>query len=158
MTDENQIAEKVRKAVRKDNNYLAYNLPSYDKKKGYEKGYLKVDGETIETPPYSFSEVSDIVKKAFEELYKVKSVEPIGFRGEIFHSDSKSLEIYATGGAGLLEFKVKRKKEGSRVISPRVLPSFSATSHPGTSTRGRPREVSRSSLRLLTLRTSRNSW
>ncbi len=111
MTDENLLRDRIRRAVQKDYNYLAYNLPPYDRQKGYEKGYLKIEGETIETPPYSFSEISDVVRKAFEELYKVKTVEPIGFRGEIFHSDSKSLEVYATGSAGLLEFKVKGKKE-----------------------------------------------
>ena len=108
MAEEKEILDKLKKAVKKDYNYIAYNLPHYDK--GYGKGYLKIDGETIETPAYSFTEISDIVKKAFEELYKVKNVEPNGFRGETFVADEKSLEVYATGSAGLIEYKVKSRK------------------------------------------------
>ncbi len=109
MTDENETLTKVKKAVKKDYAYLAYNLPHYEKK-GYEKGYLKIEDETIETPAYSFAEISDIVKKAFEELYKVKKIEPNGFRGETFVADEKTLEVYATGSAGLIEYKVKSRK------------------------------------------------
>lgn len=100
MTDENKILTKVKKAVKKDYAYLCYNLPDYDRQKGYEKGYLKIGSETTETPPYSFTEISDVVKKAFEELYKVDHVVPIGFRGETsVSSDSdKELEIYADAG------------------------------------------------------------
>lgn len=96
MTDESQIAEKVRKAIQKEYNYLAYNLPPYDKKTGYEKGYLKADEETIETPPYSFGEVSGIVKSAFDELWKVRSVEVPGIWGRVSPHPSAHSAVSST--------------------------------------------------------------
>ena len=88
MEEKNAILGKLKKAVKKDYLYISYNLPHYEE--DYKKGILKVDGETIETPAYSFTEISDIVKKPFKELYKVKSVEQIGFRGETLVADEKT--------------------------------------------------------------------
>ncbi len=38
---------------------------------------------------------------------RYKVLVPIGFRGEVFVSDEKELEIYAAGSAGLIEYRVR---------------------------------------------------
>ena len=77
------------------------------------EGELYVDGEKLRLPAYSFTEMSDIVRGEFEKRNPVRKTAPIGFRGERFISDDKELEIYATGSAGLIEYRVSpRSKEG----------------------------------------------
>ncbi len=106
MTEETSVYGKIMQAVSRDYAYLAYRLP-------YKRaGMLEVEGEKIETEPYSFTEMSKIVKKAFEEQYPIKQVTPIGFRGEIFVAEEKELEVYATAGAGVIEYRVRRTAKG----------------------------------------------
>jgi len=107
MSYEELLKQRIAKAVKKDYAYLAYRLPYKSKKE-----YLEIEGEgTIETEPYSFTKISEIVRKAYEEQYPVKEVQPIGFRGEIFVSEKKELSVYATGGIGLIEYTVKTTKK-----------------------------------------------
>lgn len=100
------LLQKVREAFKKDYAYLAYHFPY-----GQEKGFIEINGEKVETEPYSFSQISEIVRKAFEQGNKVYHVKPIGFRGEIFVSEKKELEIFATGGAGTIEYTVRIRNE-----------------------------------------------
>jgi len=106
MSYEEMLKQRIAKAVKKDYAYLAYNLPYRE-----NKGILDTGEEKIETKPYSFTEMSNMVKKAYEEQYPIKEVQPIGFRGEIFVSEEKELSVYATGGAGLIEYTVRTRKK-----------------------------------------------
>lgn len=110
---ENKLVQEIRKAVNKDYAYLAYRLPYRQ-----NKGILETGEEEIETEPYSFTEISSLVKKAFEEEYPIKQVIAIGFRGEIFVNEAKQLKIYATGGARLMEYTVSNKEEGFILLPP----------------------------------------
>jgi len=103
---EEWLMQKIKKAVKKEYAYLAYNLPYRE-----NKGILDTGEEKIETKPYSFTEMSRMVRKAYEEHYPIKEVQPIGFRGEIFVSEEKELSVYATGGIGLIEYTVKTRKK-----------------------------------------------
>src|SRR5437870_1682503 len=101
------IAKTVGKELDKDSAYIKYVLHS-----DTGEGELHVDSETIRMPAYSFTEMSDIVRSEFEKRNPVRKTVPIGFRGERFISDDKELEIYATGSAGLIEYRVSlRSKE-----------------------------------------------
>ena len=103
-----KIAKTVEKELGKDSAYVKYVLPS-----DTGEGELHVEGETIRVPAYSFTEMSDIIRGEFEKRNPVRKIVPIGFRGERFISDDKELEIYATGSAGLIEYRVSlRSKEG----------------------------------------------
>ena len=102
-----RIATTVEKEINKDSAYIKYVLHS-----DTGEGELNVDGEKLRLPAYSFTEMSEIVRSEFEKRNPVRKVVPIGFRGERFISDEKELEIYATGSAGLIEYRVKsRPKE-----------------------------------------------
>jgi len=102
-----RIATTVEKEISKDSAYIKYVLHS-----DTGEGELYVDGEKLRLPAYSFTEMSEIVRSEFEKRNPVRKVVPIGFRGERFISDEKELEIYATGSAGLIEYRVKsRPKE-----------------------------------------------
>lgn len=105
MEVENEIKDSIKRAIDKERCYIRY---FYNKES--KKGELSVDGESFDTPLLGFSEVADIVKGAFQSKYKVENIEPIGFRGEIFYASGKSLEIFATGSAGILEFYIETKK------------------------------------------------
>jgi len=105
MRAEDIVAQRIRRALAKDYALLSYHLP-YNS----EVGYLEVDGEKIETPYWSFTHITDIVKKEFERRYKVQDIYPIGFRGEVYVSEDKELEIYATGGAGLIQYTIRSRK------------------------------------------------
>jgi len=100
------IAKTVEKELSKDSSYLKYVLSS-----DTGEGELHVEGETIRVPAYSFTEMSDIVRSEFEKRNPVRKTVPIGFRGERFISDDKELEIYATGSAGLIEYRVSPRSE-----------------------------------------------
>ena len=102
------IARTVEKELGKDIAYIKYVLSS-----DTGEGELHVDGESIRLPAYSFTEMSDIIRGEFEKRNPVRKIVPIGFRGERFISDEKELEIYATGSAGLIEYRLSpRSKEG----------------------------------------------
>jgi len=101
-----EIAQKIEKQVKKDYAYLAYRLPYRE-----NRGILDTGEEKIEIQPYSFTQMSDIVKKVFEASYPVKETREIGFRGEILVSETKELEIYATAGASLIEYNVRARKK-----------------------------------------------
>jgi hypothetical protein len=109
MACEDTLLQKVREAIKKDYAYLAYHLPY-----GQEKGFIVINGEKIETEPYCFTGISQIVRKAFEQGNKVHHVRPIGFRGEIFVSEKKELVVFATGSAGLIEYTVRLRDERRR--------------------------------------------
>src|SRR5207249_2490763 len=101
------IAQTVDKELDKESGYIKYVLRS-----DTGEGELYVDGETLRLPAYSFTEMSDIVRGEFEKRNPVRKIVPIGFRGEKFVSDERELEIYATGSAGLIEYRVSlRSKE-----------------------------------------------
>src|SRR2546426_12362449 len=103
-----RISKKVGKQLGKDGVYIKYVLHS-----DTGEGELHVEGETIRVPAYSFTEMSDIIRGEFEKRNAVHKIVPIGFRGERFISDEKELEIYATGSAGLIEYRLSpRSKEG----------------------------------------------
>ncbi len=99
---EDSLYGTIKQAVGQDYAYLAYRLPYK------HTGVLEVEGEKIETRPYRFTEMSGIVRKAFEEKYPIQDVMPIGFRGETFVSCEKELEVYATCGAGVIEYRIRR--------------------------------------------------
>jgi hypothetical protein len=99
---EESLYGKISEAVKRDYALLSYRLPYK------QAGVLEVEGEKIETPPYSFAKMSDIVKKAFEEKYPIKDIAPIGFRGETLVSYEKELEVFATGSAGVIEYRIRR--------------------------------------------------
>lgn len=101
-----ELQQKIEKAVKKDYAYLAYHLPYSE-----NKGILDTGEEKIETEPYSFTKMSEIVKDVFEANYPIKETREIGFRGEVFVSEEKELEIYATGGAGVIEYTVRTRRE-----------------------------------------------
>ena len=101
------IAKTVERELGKDSSYIKYVLVS-----DTGQGELHVDGETLRVPAYSFTEMSEIVRSEFEKRNPIRKTVPIGFRGERFISDDKELEIYATGSAGLIEYRVgPRSKE-----------------------------------------------
>ena len=103
-----KIAKRVEKELGKDRAYIKYVLRS-----DTGQGELYVDGMVCHTPAYSFTEMSDIVRGEFEKRNPVRKIVPIGFRGEKFVSDERELEIYATGSAGFIEYRVSlRSKEG----------------------------------------------
>ena len=106
MVDENYLSEKIADAVGKEHAYLKYYLDFQNK-----KGELNFDGEKVETPYYSFGELSDIIKKAYDARHPIALSYDIGFRGETFVSkDDYELEIYATGSAGIIEYTVRKKE------------------------------------------------
>src|SRR5213592_4066943 len=108
MDHRDRIANTIRKELGKDSAYIKYVLSS-----DTGEGELHVEGETIRVPAYSFTEMSEIVRSEFEKRNPVRKTVPIGFRGERFISDKKELEIYATGSAGFIEYRVSPKsKEG----------------------------------------------
>src|SRR2546427_5307715 len=90
-----RIATTVEKELDKDSAYIKYVLRS-----DTGEGELYVDGEKLRLPPYSFTEMSEIVIDEFEKRYHIHDIVPIGFRGEKLVSDEKELEIYATGKIG----------------------------------------------------------
>jgi len=103
-----KIAKTLEKELGRGSAYIKYVLSS-----DTGEGELHVDGESIRLPAYSFTEMSDIVRSEFEKRNPIRKTMPIGFRGERFISDDKELEIYATGSAGLIEYRVSlRSKEG----------------------------------------------
>src|SRR2546426_2540371 len=102
-----RIATTVEKELDKDSAYIKYVLRS-----DTGEGELYVDGEKLRLPAYSFTEMSEIVRSEFEKRNPVRKVVPIGFRGETFISDEKELEIYATGSAGLIEYRVRSRAKG----------------------------------------------
>src|SRR2546425_6426369 len=103
-----RIAKKVEKELGEDIGYIKYVLSS-----DTGEGELHVDGESIRLPAYSFTEMSEIVRGEFEKRNPIRKIVPIGFRGERFISDEKELEIYATGSADFIEYRVSlRSKEG----------------------------------------------
>ena len=108
MDYEDRIASTIEKELRKDSGYIRYLISS-----DTEQGELHVgDGDTLRVPAYSFSEMSGIVRKEFEKRNPVRVTVSIGFRGELFVSDDKELEVYATGSLGLIEYRVRtRSKE-----------------------------------------------
>src|SRR6266705_1229997 len=108
MDYQGRIASAIEKELGKDSGYIRYVISS-----DTEQGELHVgDGDTLRVPAYSFSEMSIIVRKEFEKRNPVRGTVSIGFRGETFISDEKELEIYATGSAGLIEYRVRsRPKE-----------------------------------------------
>ena len=99
-----KIAKTVENEFGKDTGYIKYVLHS-----DTGEGELYVDGEKLRLPAYSFTEMSEIVRSEFEKRNPVRKVVPIGFRGETFISDEKELEIYATGSAGLIEYRVRSR-------------------------------------------------
>src|SRR3989442_6950910 len=102
-----RISKRVEKQLGKDGVYIKYVLHS-----DTGEGELHVEGETIRVPAYSFTEMSDMVRSEFEKRNPVRKIVPLGFRGEKFVSDERELEIYATGSAGLIEYRVSlRSKE-----------------------------------------------
>ncbi len=101
-----KLRQEIEKQVMKDYAYLAYRLPY-----GENKGILDAGGEKIETEPYSFTRMSDIVKDAFAARHPIKETREIGFRGEVFVSETKELEVYATAGASVIEYKVRARRE-----------------------------------------------
>ena len=108
MNYRDRIAKIIEKELDKDSAYIKYVLRS-----DTGEGEVYVDGESIRTPACSFTEMSDIVRSEFEKRNPVRKTVPIGFRGEKFVSDERELEIYATGSAGLIEYRVSpRSKEG----------------------------------------------
>src|SRR3989442_8032155 len=105
-----RISKRVEKQLGKDSAYVKYVLSS-----DTGEGELHVEGETIRVPAYSFTEMSDIVRSEFEKRNPIRKTVPIGFRGERFISDDKELEIYSTGSAGLIEYRViSGTEEGQR--------------------------------------------
>ncbi len=100
------IAKTIEKELRKDSAYIKYVLTS-----DTGEGELYVDGEMFRTPAYSFTEMSDIVRREFEKANHIRKVSPIGFRGERFISDERELEIYATGSMGLIEYRVRPRSK-----------------------------------------------
>jgi len=94
------IIRKVEKELNKGTGYIKYLLRS-------EHGEFHVDDETLLVPAYSFTEISDLVRREFEKNNPVRKVVPIGFRGERLVSDQKELEILATGSTGLIEYWVR---------------------------------------------------
>ena len=102
-----RIANTIQKELRKDSGYIKYVLRS-----DTGEGELHIEGETIRVPTYSFTEMSEIVRSEFEKRNPVRGTVSIGFRGEVFVSDNKELEVYATGSLGLIEYRVRtRSKE-----------------------------------------------
>jgi hypothetical protein len=101
-----ELRQEIEKQVKKDYAYLAYHLPYRE-----NKGVLDTGEEKIETEPYSFTKMSGIVKDAFEASYPIKETREIGFRGEVFMSETKELEVYATAGASVIEYKVRTRRE-----------------------------------------------
>ena len=99
-----RITKVLKKEFGKDSSYIKYVLRS-----DTGEGELHVEGETIRVPAYSFTEMSDIVRCEFEKANPVRMTVPIGFRGERFVSDAKELEIYATGSAGLIEYRLNTR-------------------------------------------------
>ena len=104
MRDRVQVAKTIEKELGKDTTYIKYVLPS-----GTGEGELYVDGEMFRVPAYSFTELSDMVRGEFEKRNPVRTIVPIGFRGERYVSNERELEIYATGSAGLIEYRVSRR-------------------------------------------------
>ncbi len=102
MVLENEIGDRIKELIERDNSYMKYTLRSED-----ERGELEFDGERLETPYWSFGEISRKVRDVFEESNEVIFIEPIGFRGEVLISKDKELEIYATGSAGYIEYRVR---------------------------------------------------
>src|SRR2546422_6355711 len=100
------IAKTVGKELGRDSSYIKYVLHS-----DTGEGELHVDSETIRVPAYSFTEMSEIVRGEFEKRNPIRKIVPIGFRGEKFVSDERELEIYATGSAGLIEYRVSRRSK-----------------------------------------------
>ncbi len=106
MTDENYLVKKIEDAVGNEHSYLKYYLDSENK-----RGELYLDGEKYETPDYSFGEISEIVKKAYDSRHPIAPSYDMGFRGETFVSkDDYELEIYATGGNSTIEYRIKAKR------------------------------------------------
>jgi len=108
MDYEDRIVSAIERELGKDFGYIRYVISS-----DTEQGELHVgDGDTLRVPAYSFSEMSSIVRKEFEKRNPVRGTVSIGFRGEVFVSDDKELEVYATGSLGLIEYRVRtRSKE-----------------------------------------------
>jgi hypothetical protein len=105
-----ELQQKIEKQVKKDYAMLAYRLPYQE-----NKGILYADGEKIETEPYSFTKMTDIVKGVFEANYPIKETKEIGFRGEVFVSETKELEVHATAAGSLIEYKVRTRKSREAV-------------------------------------------
>src|SRR6266700_7328110 len=107
MNYRDNLAKTLEKELRKDTGYIKYILHS-----DTGEGELSVDGESLRLPAYSFTEMSSIVRKEFEKRNPVRGTVSIGFRGEVFVSDERELEVYATGSLGLIEYRVRtRSKE-----------------------------------------------
>ena len=96
-----RIATTVEKELDKDSAYIKYILHS-----DTGEGELLVDGEKLRVPAYSFTEMSEIVRREFEKMNPIRRIIPMGFRGERLISDKKELEVYATGSVGLIEYRV----------------------------------------------------
>ncbi len=106
MRDESYLAKKIEDAVGKGHSHLKYHLDSENK-----RGELYLDGEKPDTPDYSFTEISDIIKKAYDSRHPISLGYDIGFGGETFVStDDYELEIYATGSMGIIEYTVRKKE------------------------------------------------
>src|SRR2546426_10146345 len=109
MEVEKEIREKLEDAIGRDESYIRYIL-SFDN----DRGSLDVDGTIFHTRPYSFGEVGNLVRKIFDERYKIERTSPVGFRGETYVADGKTLTVYATGSAGLLEFYLRSGESKTR--------------------------------------------
>ncbi len=106
MADEAYIAKKIEQAIGKDTSYIKYYLDFQNR-----KGELYLDGEKIETPDYSFGEISDLVKRAYDSRHPVAMSYDVGFRGEtLVRGDGYELSILATGGASIIEYTVRKKE------------------------------------------------
>src|SRR5437016_5090106 len=101
-----KITETIAKELDKDGGYIRYVISS-----DTGEGELHVDGDTVRVPAYSFTEMSDLVRNEFEKRNPVRGTVSIGFRGEVFVSDNKELEVYATGSLGLIEYRVRSRSK-----------------------------------------------
>src|SRR5260370_3234683 len=103
MDYEDRIVRAIEKELGKDFGYIRQVCSSRT-----EQGELHVGAPaTLRIPAYSFSEMSGIVRKEFERRNPVRGTVSIG--GEVFVSDDKELEVYATGSLGLIEYRVRTR-------------------------------------------------
>jgi len=125
MADESYLAKKeelysrVRNVLSTNGSHvrMEYKLP-YFQDKSKEKGYFSYsaseEGQLVTdefaTEPDSFGEIADTVKEAYASLYPIKNSYDIGFRGTVYQSDERELEVTGNAGISTPDLVVREKK------------------------------------------------
>ncbi len=125
MTDESYLAKKeelysrVPSVLSTNGNHvrMEYRLP-YFRDKSKEKGYFSCSAseegqfviDEFATEPYSFGEIADTVKEAYASLYPIRNSYDVEFRGTVYQSDDRELEVTGNAGISTLDLGVRERK------------------------------------------------